>query len=126
MRHIGPDEPEFEDAVETTEARLRRENEELRSQLLEHQRAGQPSPHATRMWHPSALTIWAIALAVTAAIVVAFFAGYIPLKKQDTLVRNLAREQEQSLPRVEVIQVGRSSSNSELLLPGNIQAVTEA
>ena len=66
MRHIGPDEPEFEDAVETTEQRLRRENEELRRQL-EHQRSGQPSAHATRMWHPSALTIWAIALAVTAA-----------------------------------------------------------
>ncbi len=126
MRHIGPDEPEFEDAVETTEQRLRKENEELRRQLLEHQHSGQSSPHATRLWHPSALTIWAIALAVTAAIIVAFFAGYIPLKKRDTVVRNLAREQEQSLPRVEVIQVGRSSSNSELLLPGNIQAVTEA
>ena len=62
MRHIGPDQPEFEDAVETTavestEARLRRENEELKRQLLEHQRVAHPQRHAARLWHPSALTI---------------------------------------------------------------------
>jgi RND family efflux transporter MFP subunit len=126
MRHIGPDQPEFEDAVETTEARLRRENEELKRQLLEHQRVAHSPRHAARLWHPSALTLWVIALAVTAAIVVAFFAGYIPLRKRDVVIRTLAREEEQALPRVEVIQVEPSSSKSELLLPGNIQAVTEA
>ena len=44
MRHIGPDQPEFEDAVETTEERLRKENEELKRQLLEHQRLAHPPP----------------------------------------------------------------------------------
>jgi RND family efflux transporter MFP subunit len=134
MRHIEPDQPEFQDAVETTaaestEARLRRENEELKRQLLEHQRGANganPSHHPARLWHPSALTLWAIALAVAAAIVVAFFAGYIPLRKRDAVIRTLARDQEEALPRVEVIQVAPSSSKSELLLPGNIQAVTEA
>ena len=126
MRHIGPDQPEFEDALETTEERLRRENEGLRRQLAEHQRSAQSSPHAARMWHPSALTLWAIGLVVVAAIVVAFLTGYIPLKKQEAVIRTLAHDQEQSLPRVEVIQVARSTSNSELTLPGNIQAVTEA
>jgi RND family efflux transporter MFP subunit len=131
MRHIEPDQPEFEDAVETTavestEGRLRRENEELKRQLLEHQRLAQAPRHTSRLWHPSALTLWAIGLAVAAAIVVAFLAGYIPLRKRDAVIRNLAREEEQALPRVEVIQVEPSSSKSELLLPGNIQAVTEA
>ena len=126
MRHIGPDQPEFEDAVESTEARLRRENEELKRQLLEHQRQAHAPRHAPKLWHPSALTIWAIALAVAAAIVVAFFAGYLPLRKRDAVIRSLAREEEQALPRVEVIQLAPSSSKSELLLPGNIQAVTEA
>src|SRR5579862_6658338 len=126
MRHVGPDQPEFEDAVESAEGRLRKENEELRRQLLEHQRRAQASPHATGLWRPSALTLWAIALAVAAAIIVAFFTGYIPLKKRDAIILSQARDQEQSLPRVEVIQVARSSSNSELTLPGNIQAVTEA
>ena len=126
MRHIEPDQPEFEDAVETTEERLRKENEELKRQLLEHQRMARSPRHATKLWHPSALTIWAIALTVTAGIVVAFFAGYLPLRKRDAVIRNLAQEQEQALARVEVIQVTPSSSKSELILPGNIQAVTEA
>lgn len=131
MRHIGPDHPEFEDTVETsaresTETRLRRENEELKRQLLEHQHLARPSPHAARLWHPSAITLWAIVLAVTAGIVVAFFAGYVPFKKRDTTIRELAREEEQALPRVEVIKLEPSSTKSELLLPGNIQAVTEA
>jgi RND family efflux transporter MFP subunit len=126
MRHIGPDQPEFEDAVETTEDGLRKENRELKRQLLEHQRLAHPPRHSPKLWHPSSLTLWAIALAVTAAIIVAFFAGYIPLRKRDSVVRNLAREQEQALARVEVVQVEPSSSKSELMLPGNIQAVTEA
>jgi RND family efflux transporter MFP subunit len=126
MRHAEPDQPEFQDAVETTEERLRKENEELKRQLLEHKRLADRSPHATRLWHPSALTLWSITLVVAAAIVVAFFTGYVPLRKRDAVIRNQSREQEQALPRVEVIQLGRSSSKSELALPGNIQAVTEA
>ena len=49
-----------------------------------------------------------------------------PLRKRDAIIQNLAREQEQALARVEVVQVEPSSSKSELMLPGNIQAVTEA
>ncbi|HEX5228369.1 MAG TPA: efflux RND transporter periplasmic adaptor subunit [Bryobacteraceae bacterium] len=126
MRRPGPDQPEFEDAVESNEDRLRRENEDLKRQLLAHQRAARAASHGTRLWHPSAITIWAIALAVTAGIVIAFFAGYLPLKKRDTTIRELAREQGQASPRVEVIQVRASSAKSELVLPGSIQAVTEA
>jgi RND family efflux transporter MFP subunit len=59
-------------------------------------------------------------------MIVAFFAGYIPLRKQRAVIQSEAHEQEQALPRVEVIQVGRSSHNSELQLPGSIQAITEA
>lgn len=131
MLRTGPDQPEFEDAVETsgvesTETRLRRENEELKRQLLAHQRAARASSPGGRLWHPSAITIWAIVLVVLAGVLVAFFAGYIPLKKRDATIRALAREQEQASPRVEVIEVHPSSAKSELLLPGNIQAVTEA
>ena len=77
-------------------------------------------------WHPSAITIWSLFLGALVLLVVAFFAGYIPLQKRNTLIRGQAQEQEQALPRVEVIEVGSSSRSSELQLPGNIQAVTEA
>ena len=77
-------------------------------------------------WHPSGITIAVLFLALTVLIVGAFFAGYIPLRKQQAIIQSEAQQQEQALPVVQVIEVGRSNRNSELELPGNIQAVTEA
>src|SRR5258708_628946 len=84
----------------------------------------QPKPG--QVWRPSGRTIWAIALIATLLALAAFFAGYIPRQKRNALIRTDAAEQENALPRVEVIAVARSSSRSQLQLPGNIQAVTEA
>src|SRR5580704_6834236 len=129
MRHTEPDQPEFQAVDETTEERLRRENEELKRQLQEHKRLAHGSPHtaaAGKVWHPSSITIWSIALGVALLIAAAFLGGYIPLKKRESVILNQAREQEEALPRVDVMQVGRSSTKSDLQLPGNIQAVTEA
>ena len=126
MRH-PPDQPEFQDLDETTAERLRKENEDLKRQLAEHKRLAHGSQHAGgKVWHPSAITLWAIVLGITILIVAGFFAGYIPLRKRETVIRAQVRDQEQALPRVDVLQVGRSSAKSELALPGNIQAVTEA
>jgi RND family efflux transporter MFP subunit len=63
---------------------------------------------------------------VAVLIILGFFAGYIPLQRRQNLIRQQALEQEQALPRMEVIEVGLSSPKSELELPGNIQAITEA
>ena len=95
---------------------LRQENEELRRQLAERQKP----------WRPSSLVIWGIALVAVVVIVAAFFAGYIPLKTRDTLIRTEAASDANALPRVDVIQVGRASGATELDLPGSIQAITEA
>ena len=81
---------------------------------------------AGNRWRPSGLTITVIFLAAAVLIAIAFFAGYIPLKKRETLLQSEAVQQEQALPRVEVIQVTRGAAQSDLELPGNIQAVTEA
>ena len=130
MRYSEPEQsPARINVADTTEERLRRENQELKRQLQELKGSAHeslPEGLPTKLWHPSGLTIWAIVLASAVLIVVAFFAGYIPLHKQRTLIVNEAREQEQALPRVEVTTVGRSSRQSELQLPGNIQAITEA
>jgi RND family efflux transporter MFP subunit len=119
MRHIQP---------ETTEESLRRENQDLKRQLHELKGSVQDSSQAgpVTLWHPSSLTIWSIVLGAIVLIIVAFFAGYIPLQKRKALITSEAHEQAQALLRVEVIQVGRSSRKSELELPGNIQAITEA
>lgn len=113
------------DVAQTTEERLRRENEELRRQLQEHQAGAHGGSHPA-LWRPSGITIAVIFLVLTAAIVAAFFGGYIPLQRRQAQIRGEARDLEQALPRVEVIAVERSPRRSELELPGNIEAVTEA
>ena len=109
--------------AESTEEQLRREVEELRRQLRQRDGHGGPSGSP---WNPSSITIWSIVLGVAVLLAIAFFAGYMPLHKRNDVLAGEAQEQERSLPRAEVIQVSRSSSNSELELPGNIQAATEA
>jgi RND family efflux transporter MFP subunit len=80
----------------------------------------------TPAWRPSRVAIWGIVLVAIAVTVAAFFAGYIPLKTRDTLIRGEAAFDANALPRVDVIQVRRASGSNDLDLPGNIQAITEA
>jgi RND family efflux transporter MFP subunit len=117
------------DVAETPEERLRRENQELKRQLQELKGVSEESSRGdfpAQLWRPSSLTIWAIVLGAVVLILLAFFAGYIPLHKRQTVIAKEAREQQQLLPKVGVITVGRSPRISELQLPGNIQAITEA
>lgn len=120
MRHTGSDQEQ---------EKLLRENEELKRQIQELKGAGNGGPHggpSPKLWHPSAITVWAIFLAVVVLILVAFVSGYVPLRKRQDRITSEAHEQEKALPRVDVIEVGRSSDKSELELPGNIEAITEA
>jgi RND family efflux transporter MFP subunit len=65
-------------------------------------------------------------LFVLVLLVIAFFAGYIPLLHRNRLITDEAQYRERALPRVTVVTIGKSSRNSSLQLPGNIQATTEA
>ena len=119
------------DAAAQAEAQqLRREVEDLRRQLQEHQGKAQKSAGHGGVqgndWRPSGIAISGILLFVTILAVAAFFTGFIPLMKRDSLVRSETAELAQALPRVDVIKVGRASGMTELDLPGNIQAITEA
>jgi RND family efflux transporter MFP subunit len=126
MQYTGSDRDAAAEKHEAEAQKLRQEVEDLRRQLHKHEsKESGHSGHAAA-WRPSGLAIAGIVLALTVLIVVAFFAGYIPLQARNSLVRSEAVEQAQALPRVDVIQVGRASSMSELDLPGNIQAITEA
>ena len=118
MKEIEPDEPDFpgEPATSRDQERLQRENQELRRQLEELKGAGHGGTEAgmpAKLWHPSALTIWSIFLAVIILFVVAFLSGYIPLQKRRAVIAGEAHEQERALPRVEVIEVGRASGKSD-------------
>lgn len=119
MRHSEPE-------IGREQDRLKQENEELKRQVeqLTAGRKGAEAPGG--LWKPSGITIFALLLAAVVVVVGAFFTGYLPLVKREAQITNEAREREEALPRVEVIEVGRSAKNSELELPGNIQAITEA
>jgi RND family efflux transporter MFP subunit len=126
MRYSEPDVPRTEDGV-STEERLRSENEELRRQLQQLRASSHaPTGVPAKLWRPSRLTIWALALSALVLLAIAFFAGYLPLHHQNALIAGEAQQREHLLPRVAVVTVGRSSHDSALQLPGNIQAMTEA
>ena len=56
----------------------------------------------------------------------AFFAGYLPQSSRQTALAKEAKEDSAALPPVNVVAVDQASAKSQLVLPGNIQAVTEA
>jgi RND family efflux transporter MFP subunit len=77
-------------------------------------------------WQPSRTTITALLLGFLVLLAVAFLAGYLPLQKREAALRAEVGGQERGLPRLNVIHVGHESNQSEIKLPGTMQAVTEA
>jgi RND family efflux transporter MFP subunit len=109
---------------DNTEERLRSEIEELKRQLEEQKKliaGSHPQPKG-----PSGATLAMIALLMIVLVVAGFFLGYLPRQKREEVLAAEAKAEVQSLPVVNVETVERSSSRSSLVLPGNIQAVTEA
>jgi RND family efflux transporter MFP subunit len=105
----------------STEEQLRSQIEDLKRQL---ENARHSSGHATR--RPSAITLVLIALFLGGLIVVGFFVGYLPRQKREQVLAAETKEAGSSLPLVNVAKVTRAEGKSSLVLPGNIQAVTEA
>ncbi|MDE3195974.1 MAG: efflux RND transporter periplasmic adaptor subunit [Acidobacteriota bacterium] len=115
--------------VKDTEALLRAEIEDLKRRLAAHQHPahehhGHGHGHGRRK--PSAGALLLIAFLLAAAIMAAFLGGYIPhVRRQSELVAE-AKSESETAPLVNVTVAERSASKSELVLPGNIQAITEA
>src|SRR5271157_1126887 len=59
-------------------------------------------------------------------VVVGFFAGYLPRRRRDSVLAAESKAETDSLPVVNVQKVKRAEAKTSLVLPGNIQAVTEA
>jgi RND family efflux transporter MFP subunit len=107
---------------ENTEERLRAEIEELKRRLEERHHGSASG----RRHRPSATTLFVLAALAVVALVSAFFLGYLPQSSRQTALAKEAQESGLADPLVNVAVVQRSSSKSELVLPGSIQAVTEA
>ncbi len=120
MKYSDPEQAGSE--TRSAEQRLQREVEDLKRQLRHEGQA----PRYGKPWRPSGITVVAIVLLLAVVLAGAFFAGYLPLQSRDTLVRAEADQRAKDVPRMEVMRVGRSSAQSEITLPGTLQAVTEA
>src|ERR1700678_2065410 len=106
--------------AQSIEDQLRSENESLRRQLEEHKHA-QPGEK-----RPSAWTGLVVFLLLVALAVAGYYWGYVPRQKREMVLAAESQNQTDSLPVVTVTPVTKSASTDSLVLPGNIQAVTEA
>jgi RND family efflux transporter MFP subunit len=107
--------------LQSIEDQLRSENESLRRQLEEQKRA---QGHTGKK--PSAWTGIVVFLLLAALAMAGYYWGYLPRQKRELVLAAESQNQTDSLPVVNVTPVTRSASTDSLVLPGNIQAVTEA
>jgi len=108
-----------------TEARLRAEIEDLKRKLAEQQTPVEPVA-STRPAAPSRRGLWLIALVLAVLVVAGFLKGYVPRQRNEETLAAEAASASKELPTVTVVGVERSANTGTLILPGNIQAVTEA
>jgi RND family efflux transporter MFP subunit len=106
-----------------TEGRLRAEIDELKRRLEEQKTL--PAGQGRKRTRPSAGALVAIGLLIAGLIVAGLFAGYLPRQRREDVLAAESKAGARTLPVVNVVKVGRSAAQSELILPGNIQAVTE-
>jgi RND family efflux transporter MFP subunit len=106
--------------VKSTEEQLRAEIEDLKRQLA----ARKETHPAART--PSRRTLLWLGLLVLVLVVAGFFVGYLPRQRRESVLAAEAKTDASALPVVNVQPVKRSGAKDNLLLPGNIEGVTEA
>lgn len=109
--------------INTSEEQLRREVEELKRQLAEQRKL---SGHTAETRRPSFGTLLTVFLILGALAVAGYYFGYLPRQKREDVLAAESKSGGAALPVVNVEPVTRSSNKANLVLPGNIQAVTEA
>jgi RND family efflux transporter MFP subunit len=119
-----PDNP-MERPAPATELALRAEIDRLTRQLAQ-KNSHQAHTALEAPKRPSGGKITMLLLLVGAVFLVAFFAGYIPHHRRDLQVIAEANVQNDALPDVTVVVAKKASAIGDLVLPGNIQPVTEA
>jgi RND family efflux transporter MFP subunit len=102
------------------EQQLRSEIEDLKRQLAASKAA--PPPQKA----PSSGTAVMVALLLLCLVAAGYYLGYLPRQKRELALAAESKSDVAALPSITVAPVTRSSTTSSLVLPGNIEAVTEA
>jgi RND family efflux transporter MFP subunit len=108
-----------------TEDHLRAEVERLKRELEEQKRSHGHSP-LTHPARPSGRKLFGILVAAAIIFGGAFVLGYLPHQRRELQLVAEADAHKESLPDASFAVAQRGSLNGTLVLPGNIQAVTEA
>src|SRR5271166_3559633 len=104
------------------EQQLRSEIEDLKRQLAHSRNAAPPAQQKG----PSSRTAVVVVLLLVCLVVAGYYLGYLPRQKRELALAAEAKGDTEALALVTVAPVKRSNATSSLVLPGNIQAVTEA
>jgi RND family efflux transporter MFP subunit len=128
MTRSSTNEPENQGrtALGSVEEELRAEIEQLKRRLQDHKPAHGATNVLEHPPRPRNRTILGLLVLIAALFVVAFFAGYVPRHRTQLQLVTEAHAEEEALPEVSVMAAVRGSIMGNLVLPGNIQAVTEA
>src|ERR1017187_5358588 len=108
--------------VQSNEERLRSEIEDLRRRLA----ASQSHGPAVERKGPTFRTFAVLVSLVLALALAGYFLGYLPRQQREMALAQESKAGGEALPVVNVALVERSLAKGNLVLAGNIEAVTEA
>ncbi len=114
------------ETVPNTEEQLRAEVERLKRELDEQKRNNDSHSALAHPKRPSAKKIFALLLFVLVVFGAAFVLGYLPHQKRELQLVAEADAHKETLPEASFAVAHRGAASGTLVLPGNIQAVTEA
>jgi len=114
------------ETVPSAEEQLKAEVERLKRELEEQKRAKDGHSALAHPVRPSGKKLFALLLLVAVVFAAAFALGYIPHQRRELQLVAEADVQKETLPEASFAVAERGSINGTLVLPGNIQAVTEA
>ena len=109
-----------------SEEKLREEVEELRRQLEEERQKNNKRAEEHKPRRPQRRTLWWVGIALVIVLILAFFLGFLPRHRREKRLAAEAQQEESALPVVHVTTARRSPPDARMLLPGTIQAITEA
>jgi len=120
-----PDNP-ARPSASTTEEELRAEIERLKRELEQKTAAHGSHSALEHPKRPSRGKIAMLLFAIAVVFLLAFFVGYVPHHRRELQITAEANAFSESLPDVTVVTAKKAAAMGELVLPGNIQPVTEA